>query len=340
MPSFGVFLSHNSNDKPTVRALKQALAERGLKCWLDEEQLRPGLSLQNMLEQGIKDSGSVAVCVAADGLGPWEDQEMQAALWRAVKDSRPVIPVLLPGVSSVPELPLFLGNHVWVDLREGLGGEGIAKLILGITGKLPGEGTTAPPDVSGGGEVPISSDTRFLDEIFELLHTHPTLILLAQEDREQHAGLKALRKRAQRRFGMDRVLHLVPPLNADVSEAEFFRILGRRAGMDPPRNAIEFGGYLDKRLKRLTGEEQIFLLVTGLSECSGTERERLADSLHGLNLHHDILCVVLVGGEGLVDLKFVQNVVSLLSYAEPMDWPEFNTGDLMEFRPTDPPTWI
>lgn len=29
MPGFDVFLSHNTSDKPAVRALKQALTERG-----------------------------------------------------------------------------------------------------------------------------------------------------------------------------------------------------------------------------------------------------------------------------------------------------------------------
>ncbi|WP_133510546.1 TIR domain-containing protein [Candidatus Thiosymbion oneisti] len=132
MPSFHVFLSHNNKDRSAIRALKRALAERGLKCWLDEEQLRPGSPWQDLLAQGIKDSGSVAVCVAADGLGPWEDEEMQSALHLAVKDCHPIIPVLLPGAPAAPELPLFLGNCTWVDLREGLNPEGIATLIWGI----------------------------------------------------------------------------------------------------------------------------------------------------------------------------------------------------------------
>ncbi len=139
MPSFDVFLSHNSSDKPTVRALKQALAERGLKCWLDEEQLRPGVPWQDLLEQGIEDSGSVVVCVAADGLGPWEKGEMEAALRLAVKDDCPIIPVLLPGVPSAPELPGFLGSRTWADLRGGLDPEGIDRLIRGITGNEPEE---------------------------------------------------------------------------------------------------------------------------------------------------------------------------------------------------------
>lgn len=40
MLGFDVFLSHNSTDIPAVRALKQVLTERGLKCWLDDEQLQ------------------------------------------------------------------------------------------------------------------------------------------------------------------------------------------------------------------------------------------------------------------------------------------------------------
>ena len=110
MHSFNCFLSHNSKDKPAVRALKQALDAQGLRCWLDEEQLRPGLPWQSLLEQGIKGSASVAVCVAGDGLGPWEDEEMLAALRLAVADGRPVIPVLLPGAPAKPELPLLLTN--------------------------------------------------------------------------------------------------------------------------------------------------------------------------------------------------------------------------------------
>ena len=70
MYRFHVFLSHKGNDKPAVRALKQALAQHELRCWLDEEQLRPGLPWQGLLAEGIENSGSIAVCVAADGLGP------------------------------------------------------------------------------------------------------------------------------------------------------------------------------------------------------------------------------------------------------------------------------
>jgi len=135
--AFDVFLSHNSKDKPAVRELKRLLAAHGLTVWMDEDELRPGMPWQQLLELGINTSSSVAVLVGRDGLGPWEDEEMQAALRLAVKYKRPVIPVLLPGAPAEPELPLFLTNRTWVDLRAGLTEDGVAKLVWGVTGKKP-----------------------------------------------------------------------------------------------------------------------------------------------------------------------------------------------------------
>lgn len=136
--TFDVFLSHNSNDKPTVRQLKGLLAEHDLVVWLDEDQLPPGQPWQPLLEIGIESARSVAVLVGKDGLGPWEDEEVQAALHLAVRDKRPVIPVLLPGATTPPELSRFLVNRTWVDLRDGFTKEGVDKLIWGITGNKPG----------------------------------------------------------------------------------------------------------------------------------------------------------------------------------------------------------
>jgi hypothetical protein len=134
---FDVFLSHNSNDKPAVRELKQLLSAKGLLVWLDEDELQPGIPWQQLLEAGIETSRSVAVLVGKDGVGPWEDEEMQSALVLAVRSNRPAIPVLLPGASAQPELPMFLANRTWVDLRPGFTDESVAKLIWGITGVKP-----------------------------------------------------------------------------------------------------------------------------------------------------------------------------------------------------------
>ncbi len=134
---FDVFLSHNSKDKPAVRELAKALRAYGITVWLDEDELRPGVSWQKLLEKGIKASKSGAVIVGKDGIGPWEDEEMEALLQLAVRQKLPVIPVLLPGAAQKPELPVFLANRTWVDLRDGLSEEGVGKIVWGITGQKP-----------------------------------------------------------------------------------------------------------------------------------------------------------------------------------------------------------
>ena len=145
--SFDAFLSHNSKNKPEVRKLKARLVAAGLKIWFDEDELRPGIPWQELLEAGIMASQSVVVVVGADGLGPWEDEEMQGALRLAVNDKRPVIPGLLPGAPRQPKLPMFLGNRTWVDLRNGLTAEGLDRLQWGITGVKPPrrDGQTSTP---------------------------------------------------------------------------------------------------------------------------------------------------------------------------------------------------
>jgi hypothetical protein len=135
---FDCFLSHNNRDKSSVHTLAKDLRARGISVWLDEEQLRPGVPWQPLRESGIRVSGSVAVLVGADGLGPWENEEMRAALSFAVEDGRPVIPVLLADAPAAPELPIFLRARTWVDLRpQAKSGDPLDRLIWGITGNRP-----------------------------------------------------------------------------------------------------------------------------------------------------------------------------------------------------------
>ena len=106
--AFDVFLSHNGKDKPAVRELAAALRARGLRPWLDEEELVPGRPWQEALEAIIVRAATAAVLTGADGLGPWEELEMRACLSQFVKYKKAVIPVLLPGSPARPNLPLFL----------------------------------------------------------------------------------------------------------------------------------------------------------------------------------------------------------------------------------------
>ena len=147
---FDCFLLHNGKDKSAVRALAEALRARGLSVWRDEEQLRPGSPSRRFLESGMRTSRSVAALVGADGLGPWEREEMQFLLLLAIKDGRPVIPVLLPDAPAAPEMPSFLLNRTWVDLRSDSDPESaFDRLVWGISGGLSdGVSLTSQPQVT------------------------------------------------------------------------------------------------------------------------------------------------------------------------------------------------
>ena len=145
---FDVFLSHNSRDKPAVEEIAALLRDRGLRVWLDKDELRPGLPWQEGLEEGVLASRSVAVFVGKDGMGAWQTPEMRAFLARSRREEIPVIPVLLPGCSESPQLTLFLEAMTWVDLRQGLT-EGLGRLVWGITGTKSGRLKTSPAAAPG-----------------------------------------------------------------------------------------------------------------------------------------------------------------------------------------------
>lgn len=134
---FDVFLSHNSKDKNTVRIIGEKLKARGLRVWLDEWELIPGRLWQDAIEEIIRSTKSAAVLVGKDGLGPWEIPEMRSCLSEFVSRKMPVIPVLLPGTFEAPQLPMFLNQFTWVDLRSGMTDVELDRLQWGITGKKP-----------------------------------------------------------------------------------------------------------------------------------------------------------------------------------------------------------
>jgi len=97
---FHVFLSHSSTDKPAVEELARRLAKEGIQAWLDKWHLIPGNPWQPDIEKALAESETCAVFVGPSGFGPWQSEEMRAAIDQRVRDSGRrfrVIPVLLPG---------------------------------------------------------------------------------------------------------------------------------------------------------------------------------------------------------------------------------------------------
>ncbi|RKI74285.1 TIR domain-containing protein [Corallococcus sp. AB049A] len=146
---YHVFLSHSSDDKPSVEELARRMREEAkLEPFLDKWHLIPGAPWQPALERALADSETVAVFFGPSGPGPWHNEELQLALMRAVqrRDDFRVIPVLLPGASP-EQLSGFLGLRTWVDFRAGLDSEAaFSRLIAGIQGRAPVGDAFSLPD--------------------------------------------------------------------------------------------------------------------------------------------------------------------------------------------------
>ncbi|MCI0654372.1 MAG: TIR domain-containing protein [Methylococcaceae bacterium] len=134
--SFDVFLCHNSEDKPEIRAIADDLENRGIKVWLDEREIRPGTIWQSVLEEQISTIKSVAVFVGQSGIGPWQSIEIRAFITEFVERECPVIPAILPSANTKPQLPVLLKNLHYVDFRDS-NTDPTELLIWGITGQKP-----------------------------------------------------------------------------------------------------------------------------------------------------------------------------------------------------------
>jgi len=161
---FDVFLCHNNKDKAEVKKIGEELKRRGIKPWLDEWELQPGLPWQRALEAQIEQIRSAAVFVGKDGVGPWQNMELDGFLSEFNRRGCPVIPVMLASAPDKPQLPLFLRNMTWVDFRK-QEPDPMKQLIWGITSKKTdtdeSKDATHPSSVSQPPATPRASSLSF-----------------------------------------------------------------------------------------------------------------------------------------------------------------------------------
>ncbi|MBN2442258.1 MAG: toll/interleukin-1 receptor domain-containing protein, partial [Spirochaetales bacterium] len=120
---YHAFLCHNSKDKPTVRRLKEKLADQGIVSWIDETGLLAGDDFVPELEKVIRETPAALIIVGPHWMGNWQKQEYYSLLNRAVTEGKEksfrLIPVLLPGApKEFSGFPEFLKNKHFVDFRN------------------------------------------------------------------------------------------------------------------------------------------------------------------------------------------------------------------------------
>ncbi|MCI0691760.1 TIR domain-containing protein [candidate division KSB1 bacterium] len=138
---FDVFLSHNAKDKTAVEKIAKQLLKVGIRPWLDKWNLAPGDTISEALEQAIKTIPCAALCFGPADIGKWHILEIRAYVEKWASGNARMIPVILPNVEETPELPLFVRQTLWVDMREWEKDEsdGFYRLVCGILGRAPGD---------------------------------------------------------------------------------------------------------------------------------------------------------------------------------------------------------
>lgn len=146
--SFDVFLSYNSLDKELAHNLKLVIKKMGLRAWLDVDGIRPGLPWQPILNQAVVEAPSIAVLVGPSGIGPWEDEEIQAAISAAVKDKRPVFAVIYTDNGATAKLPVWLSNRGRIIINREVSEENAYMLYWAITGVKKSNSHHFRPNIS------------------------------------------------------------------------------------------------------------------------------------------------------------------------------------------------
>lgn len=133
-----VYVSHSPEDATVAETIGRSLRDSGAECWLAAWMLVPGDPWQEKIEEALLRARVVVVLIGRTGPGPWQNEEMRAALDLRVRTvgERRVIPVLLPQwTGSVAELPPFLRRLVWVDLRSGSLDHHLPRLVAAVRGE-------------------------------------------------------------------------------------------------------------------------------------------------------------------------------------------------------------
>jgi len=118
---FTVFLSHSSRDKETVRKVVQEFKRQSITYWIDEEQITFGDAIVSKIEDGLKKSRYVVVCLSEDVVqSGWCRAEYGPILYREFSGdtSRRVIPLSLDGSQWDASIPLLLSDRLRADFTD------------------------------------------------------------------------------------------------------------------------------------------------------------------------------------------------------------------------------
>ncbi len=122
-----IFLCHSSSDKNAVRELYWKLRKDGFNPWLDEENLVPGTEWRIEIENEVRHSDVVIVCLSKSSISKTGFVQKEIAIALDAADERPEGTIyIIPARLENCEVPVRINKWHWVNLFET---EGYRKLL-------------------------------------------------------------------------------------------------------------------------------------------------------------------------------------------------------------------
>lgn len=140
---YDVFICHASEDKDTfVRPLASRLADRGLRVWFDEFTLRPGDSLRESIDRGLRSSRNCVVVLSPRFFArSWPEWELNGIVQRHLAERSILLPVWLDLSSeAVRHYSPSLADLVAIRAETGI--SAVAQRLVGVIS----QSTTRPID--------------------------------------------------------------------------------------------------------------------------------------------------------------------------------------------------
>lgn len=118
---FRVFLSHSSADKGAVIKVLETFKNSKIPYWIDHEQIKFGDGIVGKIEEGLRSSRYVVVCLSKNlASSGWCRAEYSPILYREFSGNtaRRVIPLSLDGSSDSDAVPLLLSDKMRADVTN------------------------------------------------------------------------------------------------------------------------------------------------------------------------------------------------------------------------------
>jgi TIR domain len=117
-----VFLCHSSGDKKAVRSLWSRLKADGVRPWLDEVDIAPGVKWEPAIRTAIDGAGAIVVCLSSRSVGRegFLQREIRMALDKAEEKPDDTV-FLIPARLELCDVPQRLREYQWVDIFDAAG---------------------------------------------------------------------------------------------------------------------------------------------------------------------------------------------------------------------------